>query len=211
MRRRPPLHAPPASGLGICVALLGPLACEAPAEPHTPPPPPAPQTAAMSPAELAEARRKAGFKDDDFAAEKALTREHGARVQVKAHLAEYRQLTRDLRRSVQDIEQSSKRWARASDPQRAYRRWREGRARQTASLTERHRALQREGTDAGSTQALVERTFRQWEDLQNDLGGDVAGQARFAALVAELRASLLAVEASLDEIAHDEDLGDSAP
>lgn len=186
--------------------LISLIACEAPAEPRPTPPAPAPPPAAMSPAELAEARRKAGFKDDDFAAEKALTREHGARVQVRTHLTEYRQFVRDLKRSVQDIEQSSKRWARASDPQRAYRRWREGRARQTARLTEQHRALQREGTDTGTTQALVERTFRQWEDLQNDLGGDVAGQSRFAALVAELRASLAAVDASLDEIAHDEDL-----
>ena len=37
--------------------------------------------------------------DDDFAAENALTREHGARVQIKAHLAEYRGLTRDLKRN----------------------------------------------------------------------------------------------------------------
>jgi len=192
----------------LTLALLVLVACEAPAEPRPTPPPPAPPPAAMSPAELAEARRKAGFKDDDFAAENALTREHGARVQVKAHLGDYRQLARDLKRSVQDIEQSSKRWARASDPQRAYRRWREGRARQTAQLTEQHRALQREGTDTGSTQALVERTFRQWEDLQNDLGGDVAGQARFASLIAELRASLAAVEDALDEIDRDEDLRD---
>lgn len=182
------------------------VACEASAEPR-PSATPAPTPTAMSPAELAEARRKAGFKDDDFAAENALTREHGARVQVKAHLGEYRELARQLRLRVQDIEQSSKRWARASDPQRAYRRWREGRTRQTAQLTEQHRSLQREGTDTGTTQMLIERTFRQWEDLQNDLGGDVAGQARFAALVAELRASLAAVEAALDEIAHDEDLG----
>jgi hypothetical protein len=38
---------------------------------------------------------------------------------------------------------------------------------------QRYRELQREGVDAGSTQALVERIYRQWEDLHNDLGGDV--------------------------------------
>ncbi|MBL9106613.1 MAG: hypothetical protein JNL82_37175 [Myxococcales bacterium] len=182
------------------------VACEAPPEPR-------PQTAAapvasppaMTPEELAEARRKAGFKDDDLAAEKALTREHGARVHVKANLAAYRALVRGMGRSVADIERSAKRWARSSDPQRAYRRWREQRARQAANLTEQHRALRREADD-GRTQALVERTFRQWEDLLNDLGGDVAGQARFAALVAELRASLAAADAALDEIDHDDEL-----
>jgi hypothetical protein len=183
------------------------IACEAPAEPRPMAPAATPTPAPMTPEELAEARRKAGFKDDDFAAENALTREHGARLHVKAHLDDYRLLVRGLKRSVDDIERSSRRWARASDPPRAYRRWREGRARQATTLMDQHRALRRDGTDAGSTQALVERTFRQWEDLLNDLGGDVAGQARFAALVAELRASLAAVEAALDEIDQDEDLG----
>lgn len=184
------------------------LACEAPPEPRPTAPAAAPAPAAMTPEELAEARRKAGFKDDDFAAEKALTREHGARAHVKEHLADYRELVRGLKRSVGDIDRSAKQWARASDPQRSYRAWRERRARTAAQLTEQHRALRRDATDAGSTQALIERTFRQWEDLLNDLGGDVAGQARFVALVAELRASLAAVDAALEEIEHDEDLGD---
>lgn len=193
----------------LALALLSAaLACEAPPEPRPAPPPAAPLTPAMTPGELAEARRKAGFKDDDFAAETALTREHGARVYVKANLAAYRALARGLERSVADIERSAKRWARASDPQRSYRRWREQRARQAAGLTEQYRSLRREAND-GSTQALVERTFRQWEDLLNDLGGDVAGQARFAALVAELRASLAAVDDALDEIDRDDELGES--
>ena len=160
----------------------------------------------MTPEELAEARRKAGFKDDDLAADKARAREQGGRQYVKQHLAGYRGLVRALRRSVDDIDRSAQHWARASDPQRAYRRWREGRARVVEDLGRRYRELRREGVDAGSTQALVERIYRQWEDLGNDLGGDVAGERRFAALLDELRASLDAAELALDEIERDDDL-----
>ena len=160
----------------------------------------------MTPEELAEARRKAGFKDDDLAAEKAAAREHGGRQYVHAHLAAYTGLARALRRSVDDIDRSARRWAHAHDPQRAYRRWREARGRTVADLTQRYRELRREGVDAGSTQALVERIYRQWEDLHNDLGGDVAGQERFAALLAELREGLDAAELALEQIEHDEDL-----
>ena len=185
-------------------------ACGEPAAPRPRPQPtrsdpPAPPP--MTPDELAEARRKAGFRDDDLAAEKALAREQGGRQYVREHLAAYRGLVKALRRSVDDIDRSARRWAHSRDPQRSYRRWREARGRIVADLTQRYRELRREGVDAGSTQALVERIYRQWEDVNNDLGGDAAEQERFAALISELRDGLEAAEVALDEIEHDEDLG----
>lgn len=192
----------------FALSLVAACACGDPAGPTLParardePPAAAP----MTPAELAEARRKAGFKDDDLAAEKAQAREQGGRQYVKAHMTGYRGLVRALRRSVDDIERSAQHWARASDSQRAYRRWRESRGRSVADLGKRYRELRREGVDAGATQALVERIYRQWEDLYNDLGGDVAGDRRFAALLVELREGLDAAELALDEIERDDDL-----
>ncbi len=173
-----------------------------PARPRIEPPVASP----MTPEELAEARRKAGFKDDDLAADKAQAREQGGRQYVKEHLAGYRGLVRALRRNVDDIDRSAQNWARASDPQRAYRRWRETRSRMVEDLARRYREVRREGVDAGSTQALVERIYRQWEDLSNDLGGDVAGERRFEALLAELREGLDAAELALDGIERDDDL-----
>ena len=167
-------------------------------EPPEPPP--------MTPGELAEARRKAGFRDDDLAAEKAHAREQGGRQYVREHLAAYRGLVRALRRSVDDIDRSARRWASSRDPQRSYRRWREARGRVFADLTKRYRELRREGVDAGSTQALIERIYGAWEDVHNDLGGDAADQERFAAVIRELRDSLDAAELALDDIEHDEDL-----
>lgn len=187
--------------LAACAEPAAPRLRPQPARSDPPAPPP------MTPDELAEARRKAGFRDDDLAAEKALAREQGGRQYVREHLAAYRGLVKALRRSVDDIDRSARRWAHARDPQRSYRRWREARGRIVADLTQRYRELRREGVDAGSTQALVERIYRQWEDVNNDLGGDAAEQERFAALISELRDGLEAAELALDEIEHDEDLG----
>ena len=188
-----------------------PLACNEPtpgraaaaprplrSDPPEPPP--------MTPGELAEARRKAGFRDDDLAAEKAHAREQGGRQYVRQHLTAYRGLVRALRRSVDDIDRSARRWANSRDPQRSYRRWREARGRMFADLNKRYREVRREGVDAGSTQALIERIYGAWEDVHNDLGGDAAEQERFAAVIRELRDSLDAAELALDQIEHDEDL-----
>ncbi len=73
-------------------------------------------------------------------------------------------------------------------------------------LAQRYRDLRREGVDAGEAHRLVEQVYRQWEDLQHDLSGEVAGQDRFAALVDALRSSLDAAERALDEIEQDDDL-----
>ena len=121
-------------------------------EPPAPPP--------MTPEELAEARRKAGFRDDDLAAEKAHAREQGGRQYVREHLAAYRGLVRALRRCVDDIDRSARRWpvpATRSGPIVAGAR---PVTRMFADLTRRYRELRREGVDAGSTQALIERIYR---------------------------------------------------
>ncbi len=75
-----------------------------------------------------------------------------------------------------------------------------------ADLSKRYREVRREGVDAGTTQALIERIYGAWEDVHNDLGGDAAEQERFTAVILELRDDLDAADLALDEIEHDEDL-----
>ena len=193
-----------ASLTGACFSGSEPTPGRAVAAPRPTRDPPEPPT--MTPEELAEARRKAGFRDDDLAAEKAQAREQGGRQYVREHLAAYRGLVRALRRSVDDSDRSARRWARSRDPQRAYRRWREVRGRMFADLSKRYREVRREGVDAGTTQTLIERIYGAWEDVHNDLGGDAAEQERFTAVILELRDDLDAADLALDEIEHDEDL-----
>lgn len=161
----------------------------------------------MTPEELAETRRKAGFLDGAaLAEERAAAREQVARAYVRTRLAEYREVVKDLRRSVDEIDRAARRWLRASDRQRAYERWRGAfrrRAEQTSAQVHR---LTDGGVDGGRTQGLLAQAHRGWEDLKEDLSGDVAEDPRFTGLLANIREALDAVAAALDDIQHDDAL-----
>ena len=189
--------------LGACgdAGPAGPVApVEAPADAPAP-------AAAMTPDELAETRRKAGFLDSSqLAEERAAARERVARAYVRTELAAYREVVKGLKVSTEEIDRAAKRWLKAGDPQRAYERWRGGFRRRADRLTAAYRELMDEGIDGGEAQNLLAQAYRRWEDLKEDLGGEVAGDERFAGLVAELRAALDAVARVLDDIEHDEEL-----
>jgi hypothetical protein len=200
--RRPALALPvPSVTRSLLASLLAVLivACAEPPGPATRPQP-GPQRPADPAADDPRRARRGPpqgrlSSDDDLAAEKALAREQGGRQYVSRapqRLPRPGQGPAPQRRRHRP---SAKRWAHARDPQRSYRRWREARHRIVADLSQRYRELRREGVDAGSTQALVERIYRQWEDVKNDLGGDVgrAGALRRPDLRAA-RASLEAAE-----------------
>lgn len=185
-------------------------------------PPPAPsrvelaapahtEAAAMTPDELAETRRKAGFQDSAaLAEERAAARERVARVYVRSHLAEYRSVVKQLRQSADEIDRAARRWLKAGDPQRAYERWRGGFRRRSERITTAYERLGDDGIDGGQAQLLLAQAYRRWEDLKEDLGGNVAADERFAGLVAGLREALDAVARLLDDIEHDEELQTAA-
>jgi hypothetical protein len=165
-----------------------------------------PVAASMTPDELAETRRKAGFQDGAMLeAERAETRERVARVYVKSRLPAYREVVKLLRGNVAEIERAARRWLRAGDPQRAYERWRGVSRRRADRVVAAYDALD-EGIDGGRAQRLLAEAYRRWEEMREDLGGEVAGDARFSALLVELRAALDEVGRVLDDIEHDEEL-----
>lgn len=179
--------------------------------PRAEPAPVRPQVAAapasMTPDELAETRRKAGFQDSaTLEAERAEARERVARGYVRAHLAAYREVVKALRGNLAEIERAARRWLRTSDPQRAYERWRGVSRRRADRVAGLYQRLADDGFDGGQTQRQLAEAFRRWEELREDLGGKVAADARFSALLVELREALTAVARALDEIEHDEEL-----
>lgn len=179
--------------------------------PRAEPVPVRPQVAAaaisMTPDELAETRRKAGFQDSaTLAAERAEAREQVARAQVRAQLPAYREVVRALRGNVAEVERAARRWLHAGDPQRAYERWRGVSRRRADRVTAAYDRLEADDQGGGQVQDLLGTSFRRWEELREDLGGRVAADARFSALLVELRGSLDAVARALDDIEHDEEL-----
>jgi hypothetical protein len=177
------------------------------AEPAPVRPPEAAAPASMTPDELAETRRKAGFQDGaTLEAERAAARERVARSYVRSNLAEYREVVKALRGNLSEIERAARRWLRTSDPQRAYERWRGVSRRRADRVADLYQRLTDDGFDGGQTQRQLAETYRRWEELREDLGGKVAADARFSALLVELREALTAVSRALDEIEHDEEL-----
>lgn len=171
------------------------------------PPRSVPPPAAMTPDELAETRRKAGFKDStELAAERAAAREQVARAYVRTQLSTYRAVLKTLRGSVDEIDRAARRWLRAGDPQRAYERWRGGFRRRAERVSTAYDRLHADGIDGGRAQALLAQAYQQWAELKEDLSGEVAADQRFAGLLGDLRDSLDAVAQVLDEIESDEDL-----
>jgi hypothetical protein len=162
---------------------------------------------AMTPDELAETRRKSGFQDSAaLAEERAAARERVARVYVRSQLASYRAVVKQLRLSADEIDRAARRWLKAGDPQRAYDRWRGGFRRRSEKITISYQRLDDDGLDGGQAQLLLAQAYRRWEDLKEDLGGEVADDQRFAGLVAGLREALDEVARLLDDIEHDEEL-----
>lgn len=193
------------------VALVFGACGEPEAAPRAEPPPVRPTIAAsplsMTPDELAETRRKAGFQDGaTLEAERAEARERVARSYVRAHLPAYREVVKALRGNLAEIERAARRWLRTSDPQRAYERWRGVSRRRADRVAGLYAQVADDGFDGGHAQRLLADAYRRWEELREDLGGEVAADARFSALLVELRDALTAVARVLDEIEHDEEL-----
>ncbi len=130
--------------------------------------------ASMTPDELAETRRKAGFQDSaTLEAEARRGPRAGRAGYVRANPAGYREVVRALRGNVAEIERASRRWLRASDPQRALERWRGISRRRADRVAGLYQHLADDGFDGGQVQRLLADAYRRWEELREDLGGEV--------------------------------------
>ncbi|MGB1012520.1 MAG: hypothetical protein ACPG4T_00185 [Nannocystaceae bacterium] len=160
-----------------------------------------------TPEELAEARKKAGFKDqDDLAAENAKMFEKSAREYVKTRMKEYREFTKTFRESLDEIEKKATSFTSAKDPQKAFDKWRPEFGKKAKKHMKTYDALTGNGVEGGNTQASLSKAFRGWENLKNDLSPDVAKNERFAAVLKEIRDNLDEVDKALDDIDKDESL-----
>ncbi|HEY8380350.1 MAG TPA: hypothetical protein VIK91_27890 [Nannocystis sp.] len=178
-----------------------------PQERPVPAPRPVAVAVAMTPDELAETRRKAGFQDGAaLAAERAEARERVARAYVRTRLVEYRAAVKAMRADVAEIERATRRWLKADSPQRAYERWRGQSRRRAERVSAVSEPLIGDEVDGGEAQRLLVAAHRRWKELREDLGGEVAANARFSALLVDLRAALDDVARVLDDIEHDDEL-----
>ncbi len=162
----------------------------------------------VSEEELQKRRKEAGYKtkeevDAELAAENAKMFEKGDREFVKARLKDYRKITADTRKLVDDIEKEAGKWSAAKDPQKAFDKSGEALGKRAKEIQKALDKLTEKGTKGGNTQATLNKAYRPLEELAGALGPDLAKQPAFAETLKTIRAGLDESEAAFTEIEKD--------
>lgn len=157
----------------------------------------------MTPEELEEARRKAGFKDaDELAAENMEQMKKGEREYVKTRLEEHRQMLATLRGLIDRVEKDAPKWAKSEG---AFDKWSEAYKEDTKALSETNKKLMEAATGI-DIQAKIIGAFRAFEDLNGDLGPQISAEEGFGKAIEDLRKQLDEIDKELEAIEKDESL-----
>jgi len=165
----------------------------------------------VSEEELARRRKEAGFvtkeeADAKLAAENAAMFEKGDREYIKTRLVDYRKLTADTRKLIDDIEKDAPKWAAAKDPAKAFDKAATDLHKRAKDLQKKLDELSEKGTKGGNTQATLNKTYRPLEELDGALGPDLSKDPAFADTLKNLRASLDEADKAFADIEKDESL-----
>lgn len=160
----------------------------------------------MSPEELEEARRKAGFADkDQLAEENIAVMRKGEREYVKTRLAEHREMLKTMRGLIDELEKEAPKWPKAKDPAKAHEKFAEGYKEKVKALDETNKKLMESATGI-DVQAKLIGAYRSFETVNDDLGPELAAAEGFATSIADLRKQLDEIDKELDAIEKDETL-----
>jgi archaellum component FlaC len=160
----------------------------------------------MSPEELEEARRKAGFADkDELAAQNIEAMRKGEREYVKTRLAEHRALLKTLRGLVDKVEKEAPKWPKAKDPAKAAEKFAEGYKEEVKAFDASYKKLMESATGI-DVQAKLAGVKDAFELVTNDLGPELSTAEGFAAAVADVRKRIDEIEKELEVIEKDETL-----
>lgn len=161
----------------------------------------------MSPEELQEARRKAGFADKDELAEANIAAmRKGEREYVKTRLDEHRKMLAAVRGLVARVEKEAPKWPKAKDPAKALEKFAEAYKEEVKAVDETYKKLMEGGGAQIDVQAKLVGAFRSFEILNGDIGPELAAEEGFATALADLRKELDEIDEELDAIEKDEGL-----
>lgn len=165
----------------------------------------------VSEEELQRRRKEAGFKtkeevDAELAAENAKMFEKGDREYIKARLKDFRKLTADTRKLVDDIEKEAGKWSTAKDPQKAFDKSGEALVKRAKDQQKALDKLSEKSTKGGNTLVLLLKGFRPLEELQANLGPEIGKDEKFAEALKTIRGALDESEAAFTEIEKDDTL-----
>jgi hypothetical protein len=160
----------------------------------------------MSPEELEEARRKAGFADkDQLAEENIAVMRKGEREFVKTRLAEHRAMLKTLRGLLDRLEKEAPKWPKAKDAAKAFEKFAEGYKEEVKALDETNKKLMEAATGI-DIQAKLIRAFQAFQTVNDDLGPELSTAEGFTTSLADLRKQLDEIDKELEVIEKDETL-----
>ncbi|MCA9706856.1 MAG: hypothetical protein KDK70_13470 [Myxococcales bacterium] len=175
-------------------------------EPQKAPKSDKPKKPEMTPEQLAEARRKAGFKDtNELAEENIAAMRKGEREWVKTRLAEHRAMLDGVRKLLERAEKAAPKWPKAKDAQKAFEGFSEKYKEDAKALDEDFDALM-EGGSQIDVQAKLITMYRSFENFNGDLGPEISAEEGFGKGLEDLRAQIDEIVKELDAIEKDESL-----
>jgi hypothetical protein len=157
----------------------------------------------MTEEELVAARKAAGIKSpDEIAAENAIWYETECRKYIKARLPEYRKLVADMRSMLDEIEKQAPKWK--SDA--VFAKYSDKHKPKVKEYWTAYDETTGKGAEGGNTQIPLAAAVDAFEQLNTDIGPNVADNEAFPGALQEIRANLDKVAAALDEIEKDDTL-----
>jgi hypothetical protein len=161
----------------------------------------------MSKEELEEARRKAGFKDqEELEAEARAAYEASEKSFVKGRVDRYRKLFETLRKKLDQVEKQAPKWASAKDPDAAFGKFQEKYKEETKAFLDEYDELTEKGSRGGDMQAELNKIISTWENLNGDLGPKISEADGFPTTLEAIRKGLDEIEKTIDEIDKDESI-----
>jgi hypothetical protein len=192
---------------------LGAISCDSPKTEDTPAPSTKPgelkqaSDTKMSKEELEKARKEAGFKSfEEQAAENMAAMEKGNREYIKRRLTKYRDMLKGMRSMVDDIESQSAKWAEGKGD---FAKFEAAYKDDAKDFRTAYNELTGNGLEGGNTQAKIAKAMRSWENINNDLGPDIAKESNFKTALEEVRKDLDEVDKDIDAIEKDDTLDGS--
>lgn len=169
------------------------------------------QESTVSDEEIARRRKEAGFKtkaeiDAELAEQNAKEMEKVEREWIKTRLKDYKTLTANTTKFLDDLEKEAGKWAAAKDPQKAFDKGAKAFQDRLKELIKTIDKLSERSTKGGNTQATFNKLFRPLEELVGALSPTIASEPAFTDALKNARTELDNATKALDEIEKDETL-----
>lgn len=160
----------------------------------------------MTPEELAEARKKAGFVDPDEQRAKAVEKlQREDKMFVKGHLDDFRKITKDLGAALNGVEKAAPKWAKAKDSDAAFNKFKESYKKDNKELMKAYREMTSNGAN-GVASIKLNDFITDFENFNGDLSGKISENENFTKSLEALRQALTDVNTAIDEIEKDESI-----